>query len=163
MNFASVWAAILAWWPLNMKRQQAPLLLQPTTNPVVIPASGSITATIELPGDCNIEVDDWVYFSTDTNWPGVAGFRVNISYGNDWSINYPSTNPVRGEMIFGTAREPGRIGYRPWKINTYGNRGLLQFNFTNLNTTTITVEICLRGHRDSRPDVVRQDAENAGR
>lgn len=160
MNFASFWAAVCAWWPLNMKAQKAPLLLQATTNPIVIPQSGSVTATVELPGDCNIQVDDWVAFSTDAGFPATMGFRVSIFYGNDWAINYPATNPVRGELIFGTAREPGRIGYRPWKINTYGNRGLLQFNFSNLNTTTITVEICLRGHRNSAEAEVKRDSMN---
>lgn len=147
MDFNSLWDAFASLWPLNMNEQQAPLILQPTINPTPIPGSGTATAVIELPGDCNIQIDDWVYWSSDAGFPDESGFRVTIYYGNDWAINYPSVNGVRGENLFGTAQRPGRVGYRPWKINTYGNRGLLQFNLTNLATTTTTVEITLRGNR----------------
>lgn len=150
MDFSSFWAAFAAMWPLRMGAKQAPLLLTPDTNPVVIPPSGTATVTMQLPGDCDIQVDDWVATSSHTSFPNIMGFRVTMFYGNDWSLNYPAPNAIAGENIFGTAQRPGRIGYRPWWIETYGNRGLLQFNFSNTQTITTSVEICLRGHRVGR-------------
>lgn len=151
MDFRDFLSALSSLWPLQSAMGEFPLLLQVDTNPVVIPGSGQTTASVTLPGDCDIEIDDWTYWSSDAKFPDESGFRVAIFYGSgDYALNYPANNQVRGEQFFGTAQRPGRIGYRPWRIATYGNRGLLSFNFSNINTTTTTVEICLRGHR-SKP------------
>jgi len=149
MEIPSFLAALASLLPLNSK--QTPILMQLDTNPAVIPGSGTLTAGLTLPGDCDLQIDDWCFVSSDTNYPTASGFRVAIMYGGgDFSLNYPANNPVRGEMLFGTAQRPGRIGYQPWNIATYGNRGLLSFQFSNLGTTSCTLEICLRGHRTSR-------------
>lgn len=150
------WLQDLAqFWPLRQKARQYPLLLQFDTNPLVIASGGSGVGTITLPGDCDMQIDDWTYWSSNATanatFPDHSGFRVSIYYGSgDWCLNYPASNGVRGENLFGTAQFPGRIGYRPWALDTYGNRGLLTFNVTNLLSTTLTLEICLRGHRTSR-------------
>lgn len=149
-TFASFWDALAALWPLRQTSRQAPIVMGTTTNPMVVPGSSSLTGVIELPGDCDIQIDDWVYWASAAGFPDESDCRISIYYGNDWSLVYPAANPVRVEMIFGTGQRPGRIGYRPWWVETYGNRGLLQMNVSNTATTSRTVELAVRGHRRSR-------------
>src|SRR5678815_1816787 len=148
MDWNNFFAALGSLWPLQQKQGQYPIVLQVQQNPIILPGSGGLTATMELPGDCDLQIDDWMAWSSDAGYAanGTMGFRCSVYYGSgDWAINYPATNGVRGELMFGwPGALIGRIGYRPWFISTYGNRGLLSFNFTNLNTTTLTVEIALR-------------------
>lgn len=151
-EWSDVFRALASWWPLSQKNGAYPLIMQPQTNPIVLAGGGTGTATIELPGDCNLQIDDWVGWCSDSGYAanGVFPVRFSIYYGSgDWAFNYPASNPVRGELIFGWGRQIGRIGYRPWFVSTYGNRGVLSFNMTNLNTTTLTLEFALRGHRQS--------------
>ena len=144
----NVFTQLLEYWPLKASNCEFPMLVQPQTVPTVIPGSGVATASIELPGDADMTIDDMVYFSTDLSFPDVAGFRCAIYYGQgDYTLNYPATNEVRGELIFGTAQRPSMIGNRPWRLTTRGARGQLNFNFTNLSTNTTTVEFALRGNR----------------
>jgi len=154
MNWTDFFRSLASMWPLSQRSNEYPLVLGFQTNPLVLAGSGSGTATIELPGDCDIEIDDWLAWSSDTNYAayGILNFRTTIYYGSgDWAINYPATNPVRAELVFGaSSQRPGRIGYRPWYLNTYGNRGLLSFQVTNTNTTTLTIEVALRGFRRAR-------------
>lgn len=146
MNGANVFAALQGFWPLQTEDGQVPQILIPQTNPLLIPPSSNLSSTIELSGDCYLQVDDWVFWSSDAAYPNVAGFRVSVYWGSrEWSLMNAA---VRGELVFGTAQRPGHIGYRPWALSRPGGgRAILTFDFSNLGAATCTVEIALRGHR----------------
>lgn len=147
----SIFRAAADVFPLNLKARQYPIMMSLQNNPILVPGSGQATGTIELPGDCDIQIDNWNLWTSDASWPTTTSVRVGIYYGQgDFSVNYPTTNLVRGELFAGTGQRPGTIGYRPWWINTYGNRGVLSVQFTNLATATTTAELCLLGHSRKR-------------
>lgn len=140
-------ASFLNHLPLIATKRQAPYILAPEDNPLVLAASAQGSTRCLIQGDCDVQFDDWVFWSSDSGFPTTSGFRIDISWGaREWKF---SNTPIRGELLFGTARDPGRIGYRPWKID--GRRGAGQstlfFSFTNLTSSTLTIEFALRGHR----------------
>jgi hypothetical protein len=140
-------AAFLSRLPLLASQRQSPYMLAMEDNPLGIAASGTASSRMQIQGDCDVQFDQWVAWSSDSSWPTTLGFRVDIAWGaREWKL---SNTPIRGELVFGTAQRPGSIGYRPWRID--GRKGAgqstLVFTFTNLNTATLTVEPCLKGHR----------------
>lgn len=144
------------WWTdwrnlvgrLNLWDQQILQVLTTQTNPIVIAGSGTSTQTIEIPADCFVAVESFRFWSSAESYPETSDFRCAIFYGNrDWGLMIQGQ--VRGELIFGTAQRPGYWSRRPWVVSapSNGGRGILQIDFTNLSTTTTTVEIGLFGYR----------------
>lgn len=151
---------------LRVEYGDIPFVLQPmqstgvnsSGNPLVLAGSGNGSVTFQLPGDCVVEIDEWLATSsaiTSSTQPGSSlGFTCQIGFGNN-QVKL-TQQPIPGEFIFSTStmfRSPW--SYRPWVVTIPSNQafGNLQIDVTNTLTTTNTIWFGLKGWNKKRGGV----------
>lgn len=151
---------------LRVEYGDIPFFLQPlqstgvnsSANPFVLAGSTSGSVTFQLPGDCVLEIDEWlakssaVTSSTPAGCP--LGFTCQVGFGNN-QVKL-TQQPVPGEFIFSSSasyRSPW--SYRPWVVTIPSNQafGNLQIDVTNELTTTNTIWFGLKGWNKKRGGV----------
>lgn len=162
MSLRDIWRGLVSEFPLRIGQSQYPFALVPTllpgsttnTGQLVVPASGSLSAGIQVPNDCDLEVNQWVASWSSAGFPNTSGVTVNMYWGNREVMLTQAAIPL--EMIFGTAMRPGRFGERPWRVaGTYGRGSAvpgfstLGFDLTNSTNATNTVYLALTGWRSA--------------
>lgn len=151
---------------LRVEYGDIPFILQPMNstgvnssgNPLVLASGGSGSVTFQIPGDCVVEIDEWLATSsaiTSSTQPGAPlGFLCAIGFSNN-QIKL-TQQPVPGELIFSTSamfRAPW--SHRPWVVTIPSNQafGNMQIDVTNTLTTTNTIYFALKGWNKKRGGV----------
>lgn len=151
---------------LRVEFGDIPFILQPmqstgvnsSGNPLVLAGSGTGSVTFQLPGDCVVQVDEWLSTSSaisSSTQPGAPlGFTCQIGFGNN-QVKL-TQQPVPGEFIFSTSamfRSPWSV--KPWVVTIPSNQafGNLQIDVTNTLTTTNTIWFGLKGWNKKRGGV----------
>ena len=148
---------------LRVEYGDLPFMLQPMNstgvnssgNPLVLAGSASGSVTFQIPGDCVVEIDEWLSTSSaiTSSTPAGAplGYLCQIGYNNN-QVRL-TQQPVPGEFVFSTSasyRSPW--SYRPWIVTVPSNQafGNLQIDVTNTLTTTNTIYFALKGWNKKR-------------
>ncbi len=165
-------SGLLQMAPLRVWDGQIPLLLQTEVNPIIVPpaaSGGAAIGSIELPGDCYIRFDQWRAYwanasTSSATYPTTSNLRCSIWWASrEWSLMNGQSAP-RMELIFGTAQRPAHFSNQPWIVaSPGGGRGVLTFEFTNLETTSITVELAIVGVRTKSLNLAAGNPNGPGR
>lgn len=159
-------AVMIAPQVLRVQHGDIPFMLQPMNstgvnssgNPLVLAGSAAGSVTFQIPGDCVVEIDEWLATSSaisSSTQPGAPlGFTCQVGFSNN-QVKL-TQQPVPGEFIFSTStmyRSPWSS--RPWIVTIPSNQafGNLQCDITNTLTTTNTIYIALKGWNKKRGGV----------
>lgn len=175
MSFKDIMVAAVKAWPLQIGRSQYPFALTPTLLPgsttgsaqLVVPANGNLNVGVQVPNDCDLEIDQWTWSGTNAGYPNTSGVTVQMYWGNREVMLCQSALPL--ECIFGTAQRPGTFGFRPWRVagvsaGRSATPGFATFglDLTNTTATTTTHYLALLGWRTA-PQAAHIAGNTAGR
>jgi hypothetical protein len=140
--------------PIMAAEGEFPFLVTTETNPIIVPASGSVTDSFLIDGSSAFLLE-----TIRSTHPQPYRVLLSIGTGSARLMN----KPVHVDNLCGTAQRPGYWSQVDW-LMARGERTVIIAEFFNLSTTVSnTIEIVLAGRRQMvDPDLHRTPGSMSG-
>lgn len=123
--------------PMMAGRNEFPFMVGTETYPFIVAANATASDSFIIDGENAFILETIRYTSS-------AAFRLLLAWGSQSA--QLMNKPLHVDLLAGTAQRPGFWSRKGWCL-PIGTRTVLTIQFTNLSTTTNTIEIAIAGYR----------------
>ena len=127
--------------PLMAEDREYPYVIIPDTNPLIVPASGSVTNQFTINGDNDYYLETLRVHETNDNdeyTVQLTDTRSGVQLGSA---------PIHSSLVLGSGTLPGYFSQLDWLVCPKGARSTVRIDLANLTAVSFTVFLCIAGRR----------------